>query len=212
MSANSRLHCVIEMTTPDGLVFSLLPTCPGSFLERGKSGESGANQGAPVFDVALRVEGDRGKVPRSPPASLGESAPLYPRAGDISDRSAKTRPPAQPETATQELQKTRSALAEVARHLARIDAQLEPVRDEEREIRASIAETHHTSEDGRIVRINLSERTARSPMFARLDEIAAKWGPLKAERTRTHQHVRSLERHAEHLSALIERKRRKESA
>lgn len=100
-------------------------------------------------------------------------------------------------------------LKELTNELDAIDDELRPSRDREAQIKAGIQLTHH--KHGNVICLNLDGASVakRKQLFAELDEITETWGPLRADRKRTHTEIKLLGKHVERLRSMIERKAKK---
>lgn len=142
----------------------------------------------------------------------GAGAPLLHSAPEMSHEWRKPSPsrgvswpePKLKKSPMEDLEEARSALAGKAAEMAVIDSRLAPVRQEESEVQQSILATHDKL--GGVVQLRLDRAVERKPLFRRLDEISAKWGPLKNERKTLYGEIKTLERQISHIQRLIGRK------
>lgn len=102
----------------------------------------------------------------------------------------------------------REIISELASELAVLDSRLAPVRDEERGLRDQVLATH--GECNGVVILNLDRAGDRAPLFARLSEIARKWGPTKAQRGNVNRRIKALECEAAQLEKAIIAERQKQ--
>lgn len=163
-----------------------------------------AQQGAPLHSKSVKESGAGAPLLHSATTSSQERRSPSP-SRDFSWQKTSTEKSPQ-----DELQEAREVLAEKASELAIIDSRLAPVRDEERDIRDSILETHHRGPNGLVI-LNLGGAGRRSPLFGRLDAISKKWGPLKSERKVLYGEIKTLERQIDHIKRSVERANRKKA-
>lgn len=163
-----------------------------------------AQQCAPLFGKPLKENGAGAPLLHSAPTSSQEWRKPSP------SRVVSWQKTELEKSLVDELQEVREVLAEKASELAIIDSRLAPVRDEERDIRDSILETHHRGPNGLVI-LNLGGAGRRSPLFGRLDAISKKWGPLKSERKTLYGEIKTLERQIDHIKRSVERANRKKA-
>lgn len=106
-----------------------------------------------------------------------------------------------------EMAEAREVLAVKASEMASLDDKLAPARAEERLVRDRIVATHSTSNG--VTTLNLDRRGDRAPLFAKLDDIARVWGPMKSERKILFGEVKTLEREIDRLQRVIDKPKRK---
>lgn len=96
------------------------------------------------------------------------------------------------------LQALMEALGELGQVMQRLNTQLAPVTDRERQLKDGIAATH-----GGPGKFNPAGAPARAPKFNELTDIAAKHGPSKAERKRIVSAVKSMQREIDTLESQL---------
>lgn len=106
---------------------------------------------------------------------------------------------------TAELAEIRAALADKALLLARLDGRLAPYWEASGELKQQILETHFR--DRGTIRLDLSNKEARAPLFQKLSALSVKWGPVQTQRRAVDSEIKSLERHAQHLERALKRER-----
>lgn len=106
---------------------------------------------------------------------------------------------------TAELAEIRAALADKALLLARLDGRLAPYGQASGELKQQILETHFRERG--TIRLDLSNKEARAPLFQKLSDLSVRWGPVQTERRAVDSEIKSLERHAQHLERASKRER-----
>jgi len=194
--------------------------CQRGCAETKKAEKVGAPIGAKSapttkMDYSVSVSAQDAPTPRTIGATSAHADPET-----LSYKSSPNRPtvalqdwpkhssiPGVPKTLADELLEAIGVLGELATERDRLDGTLKPVTDREEEIRARIRSTHRGH--GNAITLNLSRVDDRKPLWAELDEIAAKWGPLRAERKRVNTEIKLLSKHVEKLRVMIEREEKK---
>jgi hypothetical protein len=170
------------------------------------NGANLAQQSAPLFLKPLKENGAGAPLLHSAPLPSHEWRKPSP-SGEFLGLSA---PPEQSlkQTPQEALLLAREIISELASKLAALDNRLAPVRDEERDLRDQVLATH--GECNGVVILNLDRAGDRAPLFARLSEIARKWGSTKAQRGNVNRRIKALEREANQLEKAIIAERQKQ--
>ena len=175
--------------------FLVLNISPTTIDRRGNVGEMAPeshprHQAGPYKDV-----GDGDARPRHHhPWRGGVGVPLHPHAG-----------PARP--IGDEIGELKDALRHLRGEEQNLTATLLVPNARQRWLRQENQRTHIVSDDGVVVRLDLSadSRVRRRNMFSENDALAREYGPVREERRHLRQHIAALEKQLNHLLRIEEK-------